>query len=109
MFKKIIKSVSVVILFNLVLLKSANTEIVKSIKILGNERIADETIIMFSKIKIGSDLDKNDINNSLRSLYESNFFENVSIKLLQNNLTILVKESPIIENVYFEGIKSNFL
>ena len=109
MFKKIIKSVSVVILFNLVLLKSANTEIVKSIKILGNERIADETIIMFSKIKIGSDLDKNDINNSLRSLYESNFFENVSIKLIQNNLTILVKESPIIENVYFEGIKSNTL
>ena len=109
MFKKIIKSVYVVILFNFVLLTSANTEIVKSIKILGNERIADETIIMFSKIKIGSDLDKNDINNSLRSLYESNFFENVSIKLIQNNLTILVKENPIIENVYFEGIKSNTL
>ena len=109
MFKKIIKSVYVVILFNFLLLTSANTEIVKSIKILGNERIADETIIMFSKIKIGSDLDKNDINNSLRSLYESNFFENVSIKLIQNNLTILVKENPIIENVYFEGIKSNSL
>ncbi len=109
MFKKIIKLIYIVILFNFLLLKSANTEIVKSIKILGNERIADETIIMFSKIKIGSDLDKNDINNSLRSLYESNFFENVSIKLIQNNLTILVKENAIIENISFEGIKSNTL
>ena len=47
MFKKIIKPIYIVILFNFLLLKSANTEIVKSIKILGNERIADETIIMF--------------------------------------------------------------
>ncbi|WP_440643869.1 outer membrane protein assembly factor BamA [Candidatus Pelagibacter sp. HIMB123] len=90
-------------------MKSASTEIVKSIEILGNERIADETILMFSKIKIGSDLDKNDINNSLKFLYESNFFENVSINLIQNNLTILVKENPIIENITFDGIKSNTL
>ena len=109
MLKKIIKSAYFVILLNFLLLKSASTEIVKSIEILGNERIADETILMFSKIKIGSDLDKNDINNSLRILYESNFFENVSIKLIQNNLTILVKENPIIENITFEGIKSNTL
>ena len=109
MFKKIIKSFYIGILFNFLLFKSAYTEIVKSIEILGNDRIADETILMFSKIQIGSDLNKNDINNSLRFLYESNFFENVSIKLIQNNLTILVKENPIIENISFEGIKSNTL
>ena len=109
MLKKIIKSVCFVILLNFLLLKSASTEIVKSIEIFGNERIADETIVMFSKIQIGSDLDKNDINNSLKNLYESNFFEDVSIKFIQNNLTIFVKENPIIENVTFKGIKSNTL
>ena len=109
MLKKIIKSLNFTILLYFLFLKSASTEIVKSIEILGNERIADETILMFSKIKIGSDLDKNDINNSLRLLYESNFFENVSIKLIQNNLTILVEENPIIENITFKGIKSNTL
>ncbi len=109
MFKNIIKLIYIVILFNFLLLKSAHTEIVKNIEVLGNERIADETIQMFSKIKIGSDINKNDINNSLRLLYESNFFENVSIKLVQNNLTILVKENPIIENISFEGIKSKTL
>ena len=109
MFKKIIKLVYIVILFNLLLLKSVNSEIVKNIEILGNERIAEETILMFSKIQVGSNLDKNDINNSLKFLYETNFFENVSIKLIKNNLTILVKENPIIENISFEGIKSNTL
>ena len=109
MLKKIIKSVCFVILLNFLLLKSASAEIVKSIEIIGNERIADETIVMFSKIQIGSDLDKNDINNSLKNLYESNFFEDVSIKFIQNNLTIFVKENPIIENVTFKGIKSNTL
>ncbi len=109
MLKKITKSLYFTILLYFLFLKSASTEIVKSIEILGNERIADETILMFSKIKIGSDLDKNDINNSLKFLYESNFFENVSINLIQNNLTILVKENPIIENITFDGIKSNTL
>ena len=64
MLKKITKSLYFTILLYFLFLKSASTEIVKSIEILGNERIADETILMFSKIKIGSDLDKNDINNS---------------------------------------------
>ena len=33
-----------------------NAEIVKSILVNGNERIAEETIIIFSKINIGDDL-----------------------------------------------------
>ncbi len=109
MFQKIVKSTCIIILFNFLFLKSAYTEIVKSIEILGNERIADETIKMFSEIEIGSDINKNDINNSLRLLYKSDFFENVTIKLVQNILTITVKENPIIENISFEGIKSNSL
>ena len=49
MLKKIIKSLYFIILLNFLFLKSASTEIVKSIEIYGNERIADETILMFSK------------------------------------------------------------
>ena len=63
MFQKIVKSTCIIIQFNFLFLKSAYTEIVKSIEILGNERIAEETIKMFSEIEIGSDINKNDINN----------------------------------------------
>ena len=58
---------------------------------------------------IGSNLDNNDLNNILNSLYDSNFFEDVSVSLENNKLKIIVKENPIIENIFYEGIKSNSL
>ena len=39
-----------------------NAEIIKSISVNGNERIADETVIIFSKVNIGDDLLSNDLN-----------------------------------------------
>lgn len=45
-----------------------NAEIVKSISISGNERISDETIIIFSKINIGDDLIINDLNQIINNL-----------------------------------------
>ncbi len=81
-------------------------EIVKKIEVLGNERISSETIKSFSSAKINDDLDENSINTSLKSLYESNFFKNVKIKLINNVLTIEVEENPIIQNLNLEGVKS---
>ena len=106
MLKKIIKSLYFTILLYFLFLKSASTEIVKSIEILGNERIADETILMFSKIKIGSDLDKNDINNSLSLLYESNFFENVNINFSNKQKMIVDNWFKIYTKFYNHSLKN---
>ena len=43
---------------------STLSEQLKSIDIEGNERLADETIILFSNLKIGDDIDANIINNT---------------------------------------------
>ena len=56
-------------------------EIIKNIEILGNERIPDETIKMFSGVKINDDIDQQNLNEILKNLYESNFFKNVSSNL----------------------------
>ena len=40
----------------------SNAEIVKSINVSGNDRITNETIIIFSKINVGDDLIINDLN-----------------------------------------------
>ncbi len=69
-------------------------------------RISSETIKSFSSIKINDDIDENTINASLKSLYESNFFENVNIKFKQNTLIIEVVENPIIQNLNLDGVKS---
>lgn len=84
-------------------------ETVKRIEVNGNERISKETIIMFSSVQINDELDDIKLNNILKNIYNSNFFDDVSIAFNENILTILVNENPIIENINIEGIKSNTL
>ena len=105
MFKSLLK-ISYILLIVLVSIKSSFSEIIDEIKIIGNERISDETIILFSKAKINADADENDLNFFLKNLYESNFFKDVNIILENNVLLINVKEEPIIESVIFKGINA---
>ena len=71
----------------------------------GNERISNETILVFSKISENKSLDDNLINDILKRLYKSGFFKDVSVKIESNNLTIDVLENPIIQTVFINGIK----
>ena len=71
----------------------------------GNERISNETILVFSEIVEKQFLDENSINNILKRLYNSGYFKDVSIKIENNNLTIDVVENPIIQTVFINGIK----
>ena len=81
-------------------------EIIKSIEIKGNKRIPNETILMFSGISKGQNINDVDLNLTLKNIYESNFFENVSINFLNNSIFIEVNELPIIENITYEGVKA---
>ena len=79
---------------------------IKSITINGNERIPDETILMFSSININDNFNQEISNTVLKSLYQTNFFKDVSLKFIKNTLIINVVELPIIENIEYKGIKS---
>ena len=91
------------------LLTSVNSEIINKIIIIGNERISNETIKMFSGVEINDDISENKINLTLKDLYKTNYFKNVNIEFKDNILTISVDELPIIQNVNYKGIKSNNL
>jgi len=71
----------------------------------GNERISNETILVFSEIPEDKLLDENLINDILKKLYKSGYFKDVSVKIENNNLTINVLENPIIQTVFIKGIK----
>ena len=62
---------------------------------------------MFAAVSTGDDLFENDLNEILKNLYNSNFFDLVSVKILNKTLVINVKENPIIQNITFEGVKSS--
>ena len=109
MLKRLINFCLFFVLISLFTIKISYSEIINKIEITGNERIADQTILMFSKIKIGSNLEKNEINNLLKSIYDTNFFKDVEVSLKNNKLLINVVENPIIESIKINGIKSKTL
>ena len=102
------KKISTLFLFFVLLFSSqiAYSDIIKDIKILGNERIPDETILMFSKVKKNDQLNDAKANSIVKDLYDSNFFENISVTFEKNILTISVKEQPIIKDINLEGVKA---
>ena len=81
-------------------------DIVKEIKVNGNERISTQTIILFSKAQINNDIDNEDLNFFLKNLYQTNFFKDNSLRFENNILTIQVIEEPIIQSVVFKGVKA---
>ena len=80
-------------------------EIIKDFRIEGNNRVSENTIINFSDLKKGKDISSSDLNESLKKLYDTNFFENVSISITNNLVTIKVDEYPIIQEINIQGIK----
>ena len=95
------------IIFSVLLINNlASAEKIKKIEFIGNDRIPDETILMFSKVALGDTINDRTINKILKNLYESNFFKNVSVNLVENSLKIVVVENPLIEKINYKGIKA---
>ena len=82
------------------------SEIVQRIEIEGNDRISKDTIKLFAEISLNENLNKNQINEILKRLYDTNYFKDVSVSFDNNLLLIKVLENPIIENITYEGIKA---
>ena len=88
---------------------SANSEVIKEIKVDGNKRVSSETIKVFTEIKINSDLNSNQLNDVLKKIYSTNFFSNVEINVDKNILYISVVENPVIQTLIFEGVENKRL
>ena len=100
--KIIFKSILIIFIITI----SANCEIIKEIKVNGNKRVSSETIKIFSEIEVNSDLSVNQLNDVVKKLYSTNFFNNVELIVEKNILYISVIESPLIQTLTFEGVKN---
>jgi outer membrane protein insertion porin family len=87
----------------------ASAEVVNNIQIIGNDRITKETIVMFSGLSVNDNIESTDVNNILKNLYETNFFKTIEINFKNNIFYITVEEYPVIQNIIYQGIKSNKL
>ena len=100
--KIIFKSIIILLFITI----SANSEIIKEIKVSGNKRVSSETIKIFSEINVNKDLSTNQLNDVVKKLYSTNFFSNVEINVKKNILYISFVENPVIQTLKFEGVKN---
>ena len=93
-----------IILSVLFIAGSSFAEIVSEIQISGNKRVSDETVKVYGEIKPeGSDFSNSDINNILKNLYSTNFFEDVNIEIRNKKLIINLIEYPVINEIVLIG------
>ena len=103
------KLISKIFIIFIILTASARSQEFNNILINGNERISNETILVFSDLPNEKFLDENAINNVLKKLYSSGFFKNIIVKIESKNLIIDVIENPIIQTVFIEGVEKKKL
>src|SRR6056300_923431 len=98
------KLIFIILLF---LSSKAFSETLSKIEIIGNDRISDETIKLFISVDIKDEINDVKLNNIVKDLYDTNFFKDISVNFDNQTLSIKVLENPIIENISYEGVKSN--
>ena len=105
MLNFLIKTTIIFFLF----LVAAKSESLKKFEISGNKRISDNTIIIFSEVKLNEEITKFKLDKVIKNLYKTNFFRNISLNFENETLFLKVEENPIIENLKIEGIKKQSL
>lgn len=69
----------------------------------GNQRIEPETIESYMTIRPGDRFGPGDVNDSLKRLFETGLFADVTIRRQGSVLIVRVTENPIINRIAFEG------
>jgi outer membrane protein insertion porin family len=80
--------------------------VVQAINVTGNQRIETGTIESYMVIQQGDPFDENKINLSVKTLYATGLFQNVSIARQGNTLNVTVVENPTVDQVFFVGNKA---
>ena len=95
---------TILITFFLLFSSLLKAEIVQELEINGNKRVSEETIKVYGEIKsLNSDFSQFDLDNILNNLYSTNFFEDITIKILNKKLVIDLVEYPLINEIILIG------
>lgn len=86
-----------------VMAQSTGGPVVGAIEVTGNQRIESDTVRSYMTLRPGAEFDDSKIDQSLKTLFSTGLFADVTIRREGNNLVVNVVENPIINQVAFEG------
>ena len=96
-----------ILLYFILLTNSLSAEIIKKIDITGNDRVSDETIKVYGDFSINQNIDNLKINEIIKNLYSTNFFEDINVSVSNGTLFIKLIEYPIINEIIIVGETAN--
>jgi outer membrane protein insertion porin family len=76
---------------------------IADIKVEGNQRLEAGTILSYMLVRPGDPFDPEQLDRSLKTLYATGLFSDVSLRREGNTLVVRVKENPIVNQIAFEG------
>ena len=78
---------------------------IQSIRIEGNQRIENGTILSYMLVRPGDPFDPARIDRSLKTLYATGLFQDVDLTRQGDTLVVKLVENPLVNKVAFEGNK----
>jgi outer membrane protein insertion porin family len=78
-------------------------EVIREIRVEGNERIETTTVINYLAVAPGDPFDPGGLDESLRNLFATGLFDDVVLRQVGDALVVTVVENPIINRIAFEG------
>lgn len=80
---------------------------VKSIRVEGSQRIEPETVLSYTKLRVGQSYTNETLDQAIKDLLGSDLFADAQIGGAQSgDIVLRVRENPIINRVIFEGNKT---
>ena len=76
---------------------------IANIRVVGNERIEQGTILSYMLVQPGDSFSSDRVDKSLRTLYATGLFADVSVRRVGNDVVVTVAENPLVNRITFEG------
>ncbi|MGY4395885.1 outer membrane protein insertion porin family [Sphingomonas sp. UYAg733] len=82
------------------------TRTIKSLRVEGSQRIEPDTVLSYTKLRVGQAYTNETLDQGLRDLLASDFFADVSIAGVESgDIVIRIRENPVINRIVLEGNK----
>ncbi|MBH1992348.1 MAG: outer membrane protein assembly factor BamA [Sphingomonadaceae bacterium] len=78
---------------------------IRSVTVTGQQRLEPDTVLSYTKLRIGVPFSQESLDQALRDLYETELFADVQIRNDNGALTVEIKENPVINRIVLEGNK----
>ena len=82
------------------------TRTIKSLRVEGSQRIESDTVLSYTKLRVGTSFTNETLDQAIKDLYASDLFADVSISGAESGEIVLrIRENPVINRVLLEGNK----